>query len=87
MDPVTTTQAAHAAAAGVPVVGVEYLIGTIVTLGGVIAFLARTIFKLQEERRTADLGTQKDMLQAIQNSTSATNNLSALLEDVLKKQS
>lgn len=87
MDPVTTAQTVQQAAQAAPVVGVEYLLGVIVTLGGVIAFLARTIFKLQEERRTADLGTQKDMLQAIQNSTSATNNLSALLEDVLKKQS
>lgn len=82
MDPVTTS---HAVQAAVPAVGIEYLIGTIVTLGGVIAFLARTIFKLQEDRRTTDLGQQKDMLQAIQNSTSATNNLSALLEDVLRK--
>ena len=85
MDPVTATQSVQHAAASA--VGIEYLLATIVTLGGVIAFLARTIFKLQEERRTADLGAQKDMLQAIQNSTSATNNLSALLEDVLKKQS
>ena len=58
---------------------IEWFLGTIASLGGVIAFLARTVFKIQDERRTADLNTQKEMLAAINNSTSALNKLAELI--------
>lgn len=58
----------------------EWFLGVIAGLGGVITLLARTVFKLQEDRRAFDLANQQKTLEVIQASTAAQNDLSESIE-------
>lgn len=51
------------------------LIACIIALASIVGFLARTIFKMQEDRRKDDLASQKEILAAMQASTAAMNTL------------
>lgn len=58
----------------------EWFLGTIAGMATVIGLLARTVFKLQEERRSFDLANQQKTLEVIQASTAAQNELSKTID-------
>jgi hypothetical protein len=57
----------------------QWFLGAVGSLTAVIGVLGRTIFKVQEERRTADLATQEKMLVTMRNSTEAIEKLAQAL--------
>lgn len=63
-------------------VPLEWFLGTIAGMATVIGLLARTVFKVQEDRRTTDLATQREMLAAL---TSATSAIHALTDSINKR--
>jgi hypothetical protein len=66
-------------AADTVAIPLQWFLGAVGSLTAVIGILGRTIFKVQEERRTGDLASQEKMLVAMRNSTEAINRLAQAL--------